>query len=137
MTDQMDVDVTTISPTSSFEKLDLANLNLDELNKEMQRRCHTMMWQVIMEQAEGNPSRWQSLISAVFGNLTAVLVTTKAKNSFITSTLGAIEGIVTDFNEAELKHWKAGVRKGVETSDWISLITHSMYISDYRMVGLC
>jgi hypothetical protein len=142
MTDQMEVDVPTpygLEPfptSSSFEKLDPAELDLDELNNTMQHRCH--MWQPLMDQAEGDASLklWKMLISSVIMYLTSALAATDAKSSVIaTPTVDGAEDIVKGFNEAEWEHWKAGVRTGVEKNEWISLITHSTYILNYLMVG--
>jgi hypothetical protein len=139
MTDKMDVDASgseTISPSSSFEKLDTAKLDLDALNQSMQNHCNSRAWDLRIERAEHNATVWQPLISDVLVCLTATLVATDAKSSFIAepNDTGA-KVIVEGFNEKELEEWKVGVQRGVEMNDWSGLITHRTYISDYRMFG--
>src|SRR5882762_7438970 len=139
MTDKMDVDASgseTISASSSFEKLDTAKLDMDALNQSMQNHCDYRGWDLRIDRAEHNANVWQPLISDVLVCLTATLVATDAKSSFIAepNDTGA-KVIVEGFNEKELEVWKVGVQRGVEMNDWSGLITHRTYISDYRMFG--
>jgi len=136
MTDKMDVDLESISPSSSFEKLDTAKLDLDALNESMKKQCNNQAWDLRIERTEHDASLWRSLISGVVMSLTIALATTDAKSSVIAEpTSTGAEAIVDSFNEKELGEWKIGVQRGVETNDWTGLITHRTYISDCRMVG--
>src|ERR1700733_14811912 len=89
MTDQMDINITTpailagISPSSSFEKLDLVKLDLDELNWSMKNHCNDKAWDLHIERAKHNASLWQGLISNVLVYLTGALVATGVKISVI------------------------------------------------------
>ena len=139
MTDQMDDDeptssgLETVSASSSFEKLDPADLDQKALNDGMENHCIKWSWRFRLELAEHDASLWPTLISNVLMSLTSLLAATDAKSSVIaTPTIDGADDIVTGFNDAELKHWKGGVRKGVKTNDWIGLITNS---STFRTIG--
>ena len=147
MTEQMDVDVPTsfaacmitssesLSTASSLEKLD-PELHLEPLNDKMRDRCRSEFWRVRLEATEDDHTLWHPLISSVLMYLTRALAATDAKSSFIAAQNSTdAEAIVQGFNKKELGEWKVGVRRGVETNDWTSLITHRTYISDYQMLG--
>jgi hypothetical protein len=134
----MDVDVTTssecLATSSSFERLDLAELDLEPLNDKMRDRCRLSWWRARIEMTEDDPSFWQPVFCEVLLYLMSALQTTDAKSSVIATPIDT-EAIVKSFNEKESGEWEVGVRHGVETNDWTSLITHRTYISDYRMPG--
>ena len=132
--DQMDVDVPSISASSSLEKLDPAELDLDGLNDCMKERCRISTWQYRVRLAEGDTSMWQQLFVEVLKCLTRALAATDA--IIATPSDDSADDIVKGFNKDEVEEWKAGVWRGVETDDWSGLITHRTYISDYWMVGL-
>jgi hypothetical protein len=141
MTDQMEVDIPTpaisggLSPSSSFEKLDLAKIDLDELNESMKNRCNKQGWGLRIEWAKHDASQWQELILNVFTSLMKALMATDAKSSVIAEpTFTDAEVFVAGFNEKEFEEWKVGVRRGVETNDWTDLMMHRTYISHYRML---
>jgi len=46
-------------------------------------------------------------------------------------TIDGADGIVNGFTKDELEEWKDGVRSGLTKDDWVTLITHRTYISDY------
>src|SRR5882762_4126456 len=74
----------TISASSSFEKLDLAGLDLDTLNDRMKDYCDDELWRPRIEKiVEGDTSRWQRFIVTVLMRLTIELAATEAKGSVI------------------------------------------------------
>jgi hypothetical protein len=111
--------------------MDLEQLDMNALNNSIKNYRDDGLWQHRMELADGNASRWQSLISNILTYLAGTLAATDVKGSVIaTPTYEVAQDIVNSFNETEFGEWKVGVRRGVETNDWRGLITHRTYISD-------
>ena len=139
--DQMDVDVPAsssleiLSASSSLEKMDLENVDLEALAIKMRHHAHLQFWKLRVNTAV-SISDWQPLILVILIYLTRELSETDLKESIITSpSLGSAETLVSCFKDTELEEWKAGIKKGMNDDDWSDLITHRMYISDYQMIG--
>jgi len=137
--DQMDVDTTTppsssskrsptSCPTSSSSaekraKLILPEPQLISLNHRMKRRSD--VWQVFVNKAEYDESRWRDLLSDVLMCLTKELASTDMKGSVIVSpNLDGADEFVNRFEKEVFEEWKVGVREGVENNDWTRLIAH-------------
>jgi len=140
--DQMDVDVPvpsweSLSASSSFEKLDLENINLVALGTQMKTYSTVELWAHRLILAGATPDLfWPPLISTILVCLTAVLSKTDIKDSIITTPSMPIGvNLVNSFTDEELEEWKTGARKGIESNDWKDLITHRAYLSDYQMVS--
>jgi len=127
------------SASSSFEKLDLEDLDLDVLGTRMAEFSVDQMWVLRLARlgAEATPSQWLPLISTILMHLTKELSQTDVKDSIIsTPTLLGAEILVNSFKHHELEHWKAGVKSGLKSNDWHDLITRCMYISEYGSLDL-
>ena len=130
-----------LSPSSSFEKLELGKFDLNALNVAMKGRCERMRSYTSLKniESEGNlevEADWHALLCAILMQLTCALSRTNLKSSIIVPpNLDAAEGIVKSFTEDELEEWKVGVRSGLIKNDWAALITHRTYISDNLSVG--
>lgn len=83
------------------------------------------MWQVFVNKAEYDESRWRDLLSDVLMCLTKELASTDMKGSVIVPLTphGAHE-FVNRFKKEVFEEWKVGVREGVENNDWTRLIAH-------------
>ena len=134
MTDQMDVDIPTSSSSggisassSSSEKLDITELDLETLNNRMKTFCEDELWRTRINMAIGDASsRWRTLISNVLSRLMRELEATNMKDSFINSS--DANAIVERLDDDGLQGWKAGVRDGVEKNDWTTLIWNRTHI---------
>jgi len=118
MMDQMDVGEPTVS-TSSFEKLDPAELDLKALNNSMKECYDILMWQHhIGITLVDNTSMWQQLFLEVLKCLTRTLAATDV----IIPTLSddSADDIVKGYKD-KVEEWKAGVWSSVETNDWSNL----------------
>lgn len=130
-----------LSPSSSFEKLELGKLDLNALNVAMKSRCKSMRSHSSLKniESEGNleaEADWHVLVCAILMQLTCALSSTNLKSSIIVPpNVDAAEGIVKSFTEDELEEWKVGVRSGLINDDWVALIKHRTYISDNLLVG--
>jgi hypothetical protein len=131
--------VTSFLPSSSTEKrakhlLPLAQQTM--LNEKMEHYSHSQKWRYLIQKAEDDDSAWQGIVfSSVLTHLAWALAGTGMKSSIISINPDNPADILNSFNEDELKQWKAGVYNGLEKNDWIGLMTHRTYISDYRIVG--
>ncbi len=132
MTDKMDVDITPSSSggisasSSSSEKLDLSELDLNAFNDHMKTLCERRFWLNCIELADGDADGWQGLIADVLTNLMEALEGTNMKDRFINRE--DARAFVLRLDDDGLKRWKAGVRDGVEKNDWTALIVHRTYI---------
>jgi hypothetical protein len=120
--------------------LELAKLNLNALNATMKDRCNRMRLRFHLKNAEsdGNAEAeadWHPLLCFTLLQLTYALSGTNLRSSIIAPpSLDGAEGIVNDFTKDELEEWKDGVRSSLPKDDWVALITHRTYISDYLSV---
>lgn len=131
-----------LSPSSSFEKLELAKLDLNALNTTMKDRCNRTRLHVLLKNAEseGNAESeadWHPLLCFTLVQLTYALSGTNLRSSIIAPpNLDDAEGIVNGFTEDQLEEWKDGVRSGLTKDDWVALITHRTYISELLVGSL-
>jgi len=148
---QMDVDPPTSLPSSSKKrpaasppasssadkcaKLLLPDAQLTALNHNMKGKSKSRKWQVFLKEAGDDNSLWLDLLSEILSHLTAELAFTNMKGSVIASpNFERADDIVKSFNKDELEQWKVGMRNGVEKNNWIELIAHRTYISDYQII---
>jgi hypothetical protein len=148
---QMDVDPPTSLPSSSKKrpaasppasssadkcaKLLLPDSQLTALTDIMKHKSDRKKWLVFVKEARDDDTLWRDLISDVLMHLLGELASTNMKGSMIASpNPERADDIVKSFNEAELEQWKVGMRNGVEKNNWIELIAHRTYISDYQII---
>jgi hypothetical protein len=124
-----------ISSADKRVKILLPDAQLSTLSSNMKQKSDRKMWQVIVEEAEVDDSLWWDVLSDILMYLTQELESTNMKGSVIANlTLKRADDILKSFNEDELEQWKVGVRNGVERNDWVDLIAHRTYISDYQII---
>ena len=112
--DQMDVDVPvpsweSLSASSSFEKLDLENIDLVALGTQMKTYSTVALWAHRLILAGATPDLfWPPLISTILVCLTAVLSKTDIKDSIITTpSMPIAVNLVNSFTD-ETRSWKSG-----------------------------
>ena len=133
--DQMDVDVPapsleSLSPSSSFEKLDLKGVDLETLNVRMAEYCNELNLAMALQ----FPTNWQLLIVTILSWLTGELSETDIRQSIIVPvTVAGAKNLVKSFTDEELEEWKAGVRRGINSNNWNDLITHRTYFFDHQV----
>jgi len=126
-----------LSPSSSFEKLDLAKLDLNSLAADMKKRCEKCFLENYLDIAIREPRSWPWAISLTLMQLTSALATTNIQSSVIPPpSIDDAQSIVAGFTEEELEDWRNGVKSGLKDGDWVPLIRHRMYISDCWTIGL-
>jgi hypothetical protein len=147
---QMDVDSATSLPSSSSKrpaafplasssaekraKIVLPDAQLIDLSAKMKHKSDRKKWQILIKEAEADDSLWWDIHPDVLMYLTQELASTNMKHDVITSpNPQSANDITKSFNEDELEKWKVGVLNGVKRNDWIDLLAHRTYISDFQI----
>ena len=87
----------------------------------MQQLASDMDWQLQLDKAKDDESRWKPLIRAVLMALSDVMEVTDRK---CPQTLWQAIQIVNNFSDEDFREWKEGVEKGITHSDWEGLLEH-------------
>lgn len=126
MTDEMMMDVDTpsggLSPSSSLNFLEG---DLKKVAEKMNEKSVAGGWEAILED-----ENWHRRISdTILMFLTGVLEITTVRNKIIPPLRpNEADEILKGFNAEECAEWKAGVRKGIKTGDWVDLANHRTYV---------
>jgi hypothetical protein len=101
---------------------------LQALAARMRKYATTQHWQITMDMAKDDESKWTDLIQIVLSALTSSMESTDRTSDFIgPQTLLQAEQIVDDFSDEYFREWKDGVQKGINNDDWEDLLKHRTF----------
>jgi len=115
--------------SSSSEKRAKLILPQDQLTMVRENMAHYSRdgaWKQIIQMASVEDTLWPNLIIPnILMSITQELAQTDMRGGVIADvTISRAMHMVKSFSKEELEQWKTGIRNGVETGDWSSIIEH-------------